>query len=393
LKRVSLAAAAAASLIVGVTTVSSAPSLAATTTYQLAGTSSPVAPGVKLTARYAVRSSSLRAGVEPAGTQHLLTYTRNVTDGASTFSVTQVGRNPFVVQSLPSSSVQMPIIPVIFNMGSVVFDPTVAHPGCASSAATTLTMSSPVVKTGHDFKVGTTDLGKSQYVDFFQRANYWQQVTTINPGYHDNVKGILEAPITVNVPLNTYGSGCGTLGMVDYGTWANLVESTLFHTVLTPLGFGPKSFPLFLFYNVVLWSGSLSTCCVLGYHGAFNNPDFANVAQTYGVADFDMTGDFGPNTSDIGPMSHEVAEWMNDPWGNNPTKPWGHIGQVSGCQGNLEVGDPLSGTSIPVTLAHFTYHPQELAFTSWFYHQSPSTGVNGLYSSNGTFTSSAAPCP
>ena len=31
---------------------------------------------------------------------------------------------------------------------------------------------------------------------------------------------------------------------------------------------------------------------------------------------------------------------MNDPYTNNPTRAWGHIGQVTHCQNNLEVGRP-----------------------------------------------------
>jgi hypothetical protein len=65
---------------------------------------------------------------------------------------------------------------------------------------------------------------------------------------------------------------------------------------------------------------------------------------------------------------------------------------VTGCQSNLEVGDPLSGTLITDSLNGFSYHLQELAFFGWFYHRSPGLGVNGWYSSNGTFTTSAAPC-
>ena len=61
--------------------------------------------------------------------------------------------------------------------------------------------------------------------------------------------------------------------------------------------------------------------------------------------------------------THEVNEWINDPGGANPTPAWGNIGQVAGCQANLEDGDPLSGTLMPtVTLNGFTYHLQELAF-------------------------------
>ena len=93
-------------------------------------------------------------------------------------------------------------------------------------------------------------------------------------------------------------------------------------------------------------------------------------------------------------MSHEVAEWMNDPLGNNPTPSWGNIGQVSGCQANLEVGDPLSGSNLTAYMpaTKFTYHVQELAFFSWFYHQKPSLGINGWYSDNDTLETSAAPC-
>ena len=85
---------------------------------------------------------------------------------------------------------------------------------------------------------------------------------------------------------------------------------------------------------------------------------------------------------------------MDDPLGTNPTPAWGNIGQVQGCQNNLEVGDPLSGTFFPpVTMNNFTYNPQELAFYSWFYRQTPSIGSGGVYSNNGTFTAGPPACP
>ena len=113
--------------------------------------------------------------------------------------------------------------------------------------------------------------------------------------------------------------------------------------------------------------------------------------QTYGVIDFDSTRAF-TGTEDISVASHEIDEWINDPLGNNATPAWGHIGQVSGCQNNFEVGDPLSGTLFPsVTLNSFTYHPQELAFFSWFYG-APSIGTGSSeFSNNDTFGSDAGP--
>ena len=62
-----------------------------------------------------------------------------------------------------------------------------------------------------------------------------------------------------------------------------------------------------------------------------------------------------------------------------------------GCQNNLEVGDPLTGTA-PISIAAsngFTYRLQELAFFSWFYG-APSIGVNGWFG-NGTFLKDAGP--
>jgi len=134
---------------------------------------------------------------------------------------------------------------------------------------------------------------------------------------------------------------------------------------------------------------NLGTCCILGYHGLTGSP---NPIQTYSPFDFDVTGLFPAAFENTGTASHEVAEWMNDPFGINPTPPWGHTGQVAGCQGNLEVGDPLSGTEAPriVTSNGFTYNLQELAFFSWFFGP-PSIAVNGWYSDNGTFLTDAGP--
>ena len=132
---------------------------------------------------------------------------------------------------------------------------------------------------------------------------------------------------------------------------------------------------------------NLNKCCVLGFHGATGSP-----IQTYSPIDFDTTGLFGPTVNDSSVAAHEVAEWMDDPFGNNPTPAWGHTGQVSGCQDNLEVGDPLSGTDVaPVRGANgFTYHLQELAFFSWFYG-APSVAVNDWFSDNNTFKTDAGP--
>ena len=122
--------------------------------------------------------------------------------------------------------------------------------------------------------------------------------------------------------------------------------------------------PDLLFYNVVLTDNG--GCCILGYHSAFNNPSFGGAFQTYSTSDYDSSQDLtggGSTTSDVSVLTHEVAEWLDDPnVGNRAPRAWGHIGQVSGCQGNLEVGDPSAGTVSTVNLSGMTYHLQESRF-------------------------------
>jgi hypothetical protein len=159
---------------------------------------------------------------------------------------------------------------------------------------------------------------------------------------------------------------------------------TLLAKVATSNGVGPNDLSIFVFNSVILSDSAVPIAS--GYHNAFFSGGGAGPLQTYAVSDFDTSALIG---GDIETLSHEIGEWMDDPLGTNPTPNWGHVGQVTSCQNNLEVGDPLSGTDFTsVTLGGFTYHPQELAFFSWFYGH-PSIGAGGKYSDNGTFTSDA----
>jgi hypothetical protein len=149
---------------------------------------------------------------------------------------------------------------------------------------------------------------------------------------------------------------------------------------------------MFMLYNSGMSFGdpaNLGNCCAGGYHGI--NPTGPVTFQTYSPFAFLTNGIFA-NASDTVVLSHEAAEWMNDPYDVNPTPAWGHIGQVAGCQNNLEVGDPLSGTNVSPIVGKngFTYHLQELAFYSWFYG-APSVGIHGWFSDNATFMTDAGP--
>ena len=323
-------------------------------------------------------------------------YTASVKVGTRTFSYTIVGKNPAIKVTNPATTVQAVIVPLImkFSNGDN-WNPTKADSCDPGASALARTKNSPVV-VSQSWKFGSTSVGTGQYVDAFQRAEFWKfaKPTGINPGFHVKLSVKTLPAVTINVPnaqaaeFGPIGCGNGLLGAANI----NWLDSHLQNTVIPSLaskGVGPTTFPVFLVHNFVEYVGTTANCCVLGYHNIFNTPAGA---QTYGLAMYDNSHQFA-GSADISVVAHEVGEWQNDPNTANPTPSWGHTGQVSGCQANLEVGDPLSGKTIADTLNGFTYHPQELAFFSWFYHQSPSLGVNGWYSNKGTFKTFAAPCP
>jgi hypothetical protein len=339
--------------------------------------------------RTSAQTASLKA--QATASASIPMFTASVRDGASTFRYSMVGKNPFVAQAQPSTTVSTTVIPVVikFSNGDT-WNPAVID-SCDSQSALTRVRNSPIF-VAQPWKFGPTSVGTGQYVDAFQRGEFYRQTNPSgkNPGYHVKLALKTHAPLVLQVPTadaaeSTTVCGNHKLGAVDI----NYLDGQIQHYITATLGSAAATtFPLFLLGNVVQYDGTTSNCCIFGYHSAMAN---ASQLQTYGVAMYDNTGDF-KGIGDTSILTHEVAEWMDDPIGTNPTKPWGNIGQVAGCQFNLEVGDPLTGTGITDTLNGKKYHLQELAFFSWFYHSSPSFGANGWFSSNGTFKTSAAPC-
>jgi hypothetical protein len=296
-----------------------------------------------------------------------------------------VGRSPFY-HGLRSTSIQAYLIPIILTFpDGTVFNPTRTD-ACLGSIVKIVVANSPIFKTV-GFTLNGIDMGTTQYVDAFQRANFWNDISAASDGYHTLLGSTFLPAVSVTVPSGSgqTGSyfGC-KYGYVDYSWWDGYVQNTLIPS-LAASGVGPTTLPIFYFDSVDLCDAFPSGCGILGYHGSYYP---SSVLQTYIVNDFDTSGSYG---GDISVLSHEAAEWMDDPMGTNPTPPWGHVGQVKNCQSNLEVGDPLSGTFLPaVPLNGFTYHLQELAFFSWFY-RIPSIGAGGVFSDNGTFTGDAGP--
>jgi hypothetical protein len=285
---------------------------------------------------------------------------------------------------------------VTFEDTGDVFDPTAPDPTCSPQGTPlALTLQSPVFQPA-TIAPGGVDLGTGEYpTDLFQRANFYRETASkqaVNPNYGVTLKAVEESPIDISVEPSAGESadiGCNRFGLIDPGSW-DLTGTALNLTSLIR----PDVVPVFLLYNIGFFlNGDPNDCCDLGYHAAVANPRYHNALQTYIVADYDTSGLFNGN-ADITALSDEVGDWVDDPTLKNQTPSWGDVGKIAGCVNVLEAGDPLVGTDFPVTMPNGdTYHPQDLAFTSWFYRNRPSSGANRWYSFNGTFRSPALACP
>jgi len=315
------------------------------------------------------------------------TFSNFVTVGRKRYNFTMVGTDPSQ-RNARNAVIPVLIIPVraFFDDGTTL-DATAADSCAGGVAPAALVDQSPILQ-GADYGDGIR-----QYVEEFRRVEFWAFTGAPgarNPGYSVSIAPSWGPTAVITFHgFPTEATPCGRRGLVDLKSWDGFVQHTIF-PLLHGIGAGsPSAFVLFLFSNVEFYNGSQGNCCVLGYHSWFN----FHGLQTYGVAEYDTNQKYRGAT-DVSVLSHELGEWYDDPLGNNATPPWGHIGQQSGCQGNLEVGDPLSGHFfLPITMSNgVTYNPQELAFFSWFFDEIPSLGFNGWYSGLGTFRSPAIPC-
>lgn len=358
-----------------------------------------------------VASPELAGVTTNAGTTlPVWSYSVKASQNGSTYSGQIVGTS--ALSSNTTTDIPAIIVPVIIKITqggtTYTFDPTATDASClgTGNTALSLTQGSPIFSNA-SLNINGQSEGSTQYGDAILRAEF-NTTTNSNSSYHLLLNATTSTALTITVnagfrngnstgTVYSVGSQCGNNGTTNRaGALAvvniNTVDAAL-QNYIKSHGLNASQFPFFITYNAVMSEGPANNtayCCVLGYHNALGTP-----GQTYGVAEFegrDQTVFTG--VADIAAASHEVNEWINDPATTNPTPAWGNIGQVSGCQSNFEVGDPLSGTLMPtVSMPNgFTYHLQELAFYSWFYGGA-SLGAGGKYSSNGTFAGAANLCP
>jgi hypothetical protein len=317
---------------------------------------------------YVVMPPHLRNDVAPPAAS-LQTWNGSFTYSGTTYSYNMVGAAPSTNTSATITTYIIPVkIVITSRKKKYTYDP--AHVLSNGKTVTNNTVASPIFDSTTTYVQGGVNVGTTQYIDAFQRANFWGTVQT-----DTNSHLLLGGPTVLTEQTLSPPSNSGKIGTV-FGFTAGLVDINWFDSqlpnIINSLGIQPNTFAIFLTYDVYLTQGG--GCCIGGYHsseGSSSNP------QSYAHATYiDHPGDFA---QDVSALSHEVGEWADDPLVVNIS------GNNTPC-GILEVGDPEEGFSnyggFPYTLNGFTYNLQDLVTLPYF-GAPTSTSVNGWLSFQG----------
>lgn len=220
-----------------------------------------------------------------------------------------------------------------------------------------------------------------QFGDAFARAQFGK----VGTGYHV----ILGQPrvsetVSIQVPETQ-----GVAVLNPLGVLLGRVDATWFRERLAQLidemELQPTVLPIFLTNNVVLYSDSnYLHCCSLGGHGAGSPASNApiSLAGKEKIRTFVYAAYITPNSfsrfpapsaglSDIHALSHEIAEWIDNPFGINLVQRYRIPTAPGACSSDLETGDVLAGVWFPMPgnpdpAAGLVWHPQDEAFLNWF---------------------------
>jgi hypothetical protein len=290
---------------------------------------------------------------------------------------------PFhIVGTDPSLGPNTTTIPTVLVPLKFVF-PNAGSPTLDGTNVVATTQNSPMFLTA-DYTAGAVDLGVTQYGDALQRGQFWNL-----PGFSPNYHVLLGAPSVASTVTVTLPTGAGNAYALSGGGFLGVVDTTYFGQILNTLlpNYTANQLPIFLTDNVFLGTnGLIQNCCIFGYHESQGPP--INTAKTWIYAAYAEPGTFsGTFIMDVVPLSHEVAEWLNDPFVGafsslNFIPPAVLPGQGGACIINFETGDPieaLSPSTFTKTTNGTTYHLQDEVFLTWYLHSVPSFSVSGWY--------------
>jgi hypothetical protein len=365
----------------------------------------------------AIHDSQLKLMFTTTGGADVLPTTRTVNhwwgstfnpDDGLTYGYNMVGVDPNTCSgSACNQTIQVDITPIIVNLGGMTFDATHIIPATLASPefATNDYGTTPAATDTSYARApgGILSQGDAgihlQLLDATMRAQFNQ--TGSSSDYHLRLHPNVLPAVTFDVPQNQ-----GTLLKSDRGLifagvkinwWGSHINNLEQKADATHLA-------LYLSDDVVLYYGQdPSNCCVGGYHGlrgsgygyGSSRSNGNAVVQTFAWASYFSPalyarpkGGYYWNAQDILAVSHEVAEWADDPFVSNLVEPWQTpTAPEFGCLGILEDSDPIDPLGFAIGTNTFLqgpnpdgsqtadgyYHPEDVVFLPWFMRTAPNT--------------------
>ena len=232
-------------------------------------------------------------------------------------------------------------------------------------------------------------VGFAQFGDAVQRASFFD---IADDDWHTTLrKPRTLTPVTIEVPVgqaDVFDIGGGRfVGIVNFDFLYSQIQ-----TILQLEGVKTDELPM-------LVSGNVFADQALGFHDAIEVESGGKKGiQTYLWTSWLDEDAFGPIFADATTLTHEVSEWIADPFIDNIVPDYVIPESGGFCQNVLEVGDPiefLDTQEFDVVIGGHTYHTQNETMLAWFSRQSPSTAFNHGYSYPATdvLTTFSDPCP
>jgi hypothetical protein len=377
-----------------------------------AGASPAVIPIIDDATLHAM-TTAIGGGASPLPTdrtvQHWFGQTTDPHNGI-TYGYNMVGADP---STGASTTIEADITPLVVNIGGLTFSgndvlpATLASPQFAlnsygkTPAATAAGNfpNAPALVRGAGGVLSQGDArNQLQLEDATMRAQFNQ---TGKSNYHLILHPNVLPAVTIDVPSNQgvlLQSGRGVIfADISISWWSAQIQNLESTADATHI-------PIYLTNNVLLHTGSnVLNCCVIGFHGTraaglgngSTNSNGNAVVQTFAWASWVQPGLYSrPNggtdwaLQDIHALTHEIAEWADDPFVNNTVEPWvTPTAPQYGCTGVLETGDPVVAIGFAVGTNTFEqganpdgtksadgyYHPEDEAYLPWFMRTSPNT--------------------
>jgi len=316
-------------------------------------------------------------------------WTGSFTHQGLTYPYTMVGTDP--KRGSATTTIPTVLIPLrfVFEDGTVMDASADSIDGRTSIEGI---LASPIFQR-HEFSVGGIGVGNTQYGDAFQRANFWTAVSRGSRDYHVLLAQPRVAPaFEVAVPawavdFVTDPDSGSPVPLIDGGVLVQAEADAIAHA-----GVSPQALP------IVVWGNAFGRGGFGGFHGAFEVPGGLQTAISTGYHPRSPSYFLAEDTYIL---SHEILEWMNDPFTDNFTPGWSFPGfEYPHCISSpfvadtLEVADVLeffAESDVEVPMGPTSFHVADSVFLDYF-TRAPSAAANGQYTFFGITTSPSPKC-